>query len=77
VSCDSAHEDMVHVMFICPFAIQAWNMAGLAQEVTAAVQTADTAAAVVFQLLSVLSADHKQRMAAVFWSLWKYRNLKV
>jgi hypothetical protein len=77
VSCDSAYEDMVHVMFICPFTVHAWNMTGLAQEVTAVVQTADTTAAIVFHLLSVLSADHKQRMAAVFWSLWKHQNLKV
>jgi len=77
VSWDSAHEDIVRVMFICSFTVQALNMTGLAQEATAAVQTADTAAAIVFHLLSVLSAHHKQRMAAVFWSLWKHRKLKV
>lgn len=42
VSCNSAHENMVHVMSICPFAVQAWSMAGLSQEIAVTVQTADT-----------------------------------
>jgi len=27
--CDSTHEDLVHVFFECPFAIQVWNGTGL------------------------------------------------
>jgi len=60
---------MVHVMFICPFTVQAWSMARLAQEIAVAVQTKDTEADIVFQLLSMLFVEHKQRLAAVFCSI--------
>jgi len=29
VSCDSDHENLLHVFFECPFSIQAWNRTGL------------------------------------------------
>jgi len=70
-SCDSANEDMADVMFVCPFAVQVWQMTGLAQEINAAVLTANSAADIVFQLLRMLSVELKQRLATVFWSLWK------
>lgn len=28
-SCDSNHEDLLHVFFACPFALQVWNRTGL------------------------------------------------
>ena len=28
-SCDSTHEDLLHVFFACPFALQVWNRTGL------------------------------------------------
>ncbi|XP_039683319.1 uncharacterized protein [Medicago truncatula] len=50
---------------------------GLAQEINAAVLTANSAADVVFQLLRMLLVELKQQLATVFWSLWKRRNLLI
>jgi len=64
-------------MFVCPFAVQVWQMTGLAQEINAAVLTAISAADVIFQLLRTLSFELKQRLVTVFWSLRKHRNLRI
>jgi len=75
VSCTSEHEDLNHIFFECPFAIQVWNAAGLWFDVQHAAILNDTAA--IFYLLEHCPIDFKQRLTALCWSLWKHRNLKV
>ena len=31
----------------------------------------------IFSLMQNLSREHVQRMAAILWSMWKHRNLKL
>jgi len=76
-SCDSTHEDLWHVFFACPFALQVWNMKGLWGSVNHAVSTTTSVIATIFYLLENLSADLTQRLTSVIWSIWKHRNLRV
>ena len=76
-SCASNHEDLLHVFFDCPFAIQVWNMTGLWGSVQQALTTTVSASEAIFSLLHNLSVDLTQRLATVLWSIWKHRNLRV
>jgi len=51
-------------------------MAGLWHEIQGALASSPSAIEAIFALHS-LSATLSQRLAAIFWSLWKHRNLKV
>jgi ribonuclease HI len=77
VSCDSDYENLVHLFFACPYAIQVWNRAGLWAEVDSANASISTAEETIFYLLQNLSEEQSQRLATILWSLWKHRNLKV
>lgn len=76
-SCASNSEDLLHVFFDCPFALQVWNKTGLWSSVHHAISVTDSAVSAIFHLLEHLSADLIQRLSSVLWSLWKHRNLKV
>ena len=76
-SCDSTHEDLLHVFFACPFALQVWHKTGLWGSVNHAVFTTNSATEAIFYLLANLSADLTQRLASAIWSIWKHRNLRV
>jgi hypothetical protein len=76
-SCDSTHEDILHVFFDCPFAIQVWNRTGLWSSVQHALTHTTSATDAIFSLLENLSAELSQRLSTVMWSLWKHRNLRV
>jgi ribonuclease HI len=76
-SCDAAHEDLNHLLFECSFAIQVWNSAGIWHEVQNAAIQSDNAVNTIFYLLHKLPMNVQQRIAAIFWSLWKHRNLKI
>jgi ribonuclease HI len=76
-SCGAAHEDLEHLLFECPFAIQVWNSAGIWYDVQHAAMQSDSAVNTIFYLLQQLPMNIKQRVAAIFWSLWKHRNLKI
>jgi len=76
-SCDSTHEDLLHVFFVCPFSLQVWHKTGLWSSVSHAVSTTNSATEAIFHLLENLSADLTQRLASVIWSIWKHRNLRV
>ena len=52
-------------------------MAGLWQEIQVAMASSPSAIEAIFALLHSLSATLSQRLAAILWSLWKHRNLKV
>ena len=77
VSCESSHEDLLHVFFECPFTIQVWNTTGLWGSVQHALTQAASPTEAIFHLLENLSADLSQRMSTVMWSIWKHRNLRV
>jgi len=76
-SCASNHEDLMHVFFDCPFALQVWNITGLWHSVQYAISITDSARAAIFHLLENLSVKLTQRLSTVIWSIWKHRNLKV
>lgn len=76
-SCDSDYEDLNHLLFECPFSIQVWNAAGVWNDVQQAAIYTDTAANCIFHILQNLPKDIQQRIAAICWSLWKHRNLKI
>jgi len=75
--CDSTHEDLLHVVFACPFALQVWNRTSLWGSVQHAISTTDSATEAIFYLLENLSVELTQRLASAIWSIWKHRNLKV
>jgi hypothetical protein len=66
-----------HLLFECPFAIQVWNSAGIWYDVQHAAMQSDSAVNTIFYLLQKLPMNIKQRVAAILWSLWKHRNLKI
>ena len=77
VSCDSNHEDLNHIFFECPSAVQVWNMAGLWQSIRQAMAASPSVIDSIFSLLQSLSVTQSQRLAALFWSIWKRRNNSV
>jgi len=76
-SCSSEHEDLNHILFECPFAIQVWNSAGIWHAVQDAVLNNNSAVDAIFHLFQNLPTHLQQRFAALCWSLWKHRNLKI
>jgi hypothetical protein len=52
-------------------------MACMWHEIHNAVATSLSAIEAIFSLLQYLSSTLSQRMAALFWSIWKHRNVKV
>jgi len=76
-SCASTHEDLLHVFFDCPFAIQVWHMIGLWGSVQHALAHTASATDAVFSLLEKLSAELAQLLSTVISSLWKHRNIRV
>lgn len=77
VSCNAMVEDLAHVFFHCPFAVQTWQVAGLWHTVMTEIQQSISAEAAIFSLLQTLHNELQQRFAAVLWSLWKHRNNKL
>jgi len=76
-SCNSNYEDLNHIFFECSFAIQVWKSAGMWFDVQHAAMQTDSAVEAIFYLLRNLSVKLNQRFAALCWSLWKHRNLKI
>jgi len=74
VSCSSNHEDLAHLIFDCPFAIQIWHMTGIWGAIQHAITSTPSTVETIFLLLDMLSTKHSQQLAAL-WSLWNYRNL--
>lgn len=52
-------------------------MAELWDDVNHDVLTSDLAVNAIFSLLQTLTHEYVQRMTAIFWSLWKHRNLMI
>jgi len=73
-SCNSNHEDLLHVFFNCLFAIQVWNRTGLWGSVQHALTRTASATDALFE---TLSAELLQCLSTVIWSIWKHRNLKI
>lgn len=76
-SCDSTHEDLLHVFFDCSFALHVWNRIGLWSSLQHALTHTTSAKDAIFSLLETLSAELSQRLSNVMWSLWKHCNLRV
>ena len=77
MSCDADNEDVVHLLFECPFAVQVWQMSGLWHEIQQAITFGNSAADTIFYLLQHFTLEQSQVLAATIWSLWKHRNLQV
>ena len=77
VSCESSHEDLLHVFFECPFTIQVWNTTGLWGSIQHTLSQTASPTEAIFYLLENLSVELSQRMSTVMWSIWKHRNLRV
>lgn len=69
---------MILVIFYeCPFVVPVWSMTGMWHKIQNAIETSPSTIEAIFSLLHSLSATLSQRMAALFWSIWKHRNVKV
>jgi len=77
VSCDGPHEDLAHICFECPFTAQVWRAIDLWNTVHEVFLKKKSAVDAIFELLHQLSQEFSQRFAAILWSLWKHRNLKL
>jgi hypothetical protein len=67
-SCNYNYEDLIHLLFECPLAIQVWNSVGIWQDFQNATMNSDSAVNPIFYLL---------QNSPICWSLWKHRNLKI
>jgi ribonuclease HI len=76
-SCSHAYEDLNHLLFECPFAIQVWTSAGIWYDIQQASINSDSAVDMIFYLLQNSTTNVQQIFAATCWSLWKHRNLKI
>jgi hypothetical protein len=76
-SCGSDYKDLNHLLFECRFAIQVWNAAGVWSDVQHAATSTDSAVNFIFHMLQNLPTNIQQCIAAICWSLWKHRNLKI
>lgn len=61
----------------CPFAMQVWATVGLWNNIQQAVTDTSTTVEAIFLLLQRFTPELAARMVSLFWSLWKYHNLKV
>ena len=77
VSCDSGQEDMAYLYFHCSFAVQVWRFAGLWSHIQNVIETAVPVTNMIFNMMETLLTEQKQTLAAMVWSIWKPRNLKV
>jgi len=77
VTCEGPLEDIQHVFFDCTFAVQVWIRVGLWSEVQHAYNHGSSADVSIFLLLQKLSRVQSQQFAALLWSLWKHRNLRL
>lgn len=77
VSCEAGVEDIDHVFFHCPFAMQVWQRSGLWHLFQQALLQSTTTVEAIFQLLHDLASNNSRRFAVTIWSLWKHRNLKL
>jgi len=76
-SCNYNYEDLNHLLFECPLAIQVWNSAGIWQDVQNAAMDSDSAVNTIFYLLQNSPVNIQHRFAAICCSLWKHRKLKI
>lgn len=63
--------------FYCPFVVQVWNRTDLWGSVQHALSSTVSVIDVIFSLLEQLSVELAQRLATMFWSIWKHWNLRV
>jgi len=76
-SCNYNYEDLNHLLFECPLAIQVWNSVVIWQDVQNAAMNTDSAVNTIIYLVQNSPIKIQQRFAAICWSLWKHRNLKI
>jgi len=76
-SCSHAYEDLNHLLFECPFAIQVWTSAGIWYDIHNAAINSDSSIDTIFYLFQNSTMQVQQRFAAICWSLWKHQNLKI
>jgi len=76
-SCGSDYEDLNHLLFECRFAIHVWNFSGVWSDVQHVAISTDFAVNSIFHMLQNLPPNIQQQIAAICWSLWKHRNLKI
>jgi len=57
--------------------VQVWRMSGFWARIHNAFSAATSAIEAIFMLVETLPAEQKQFFAAILWSLWKHKNLKV
>ena len=76
-SCDSNNENLMHVFFDCPFAIQVWHKTRLWSSIQHAISTTTSTTDAIFSLLEQLFVDVSQRLTTIFLSIWKHRNFRV
>ncbi|AES76581.2 target of AVRB operation protein, putative [Medicago truncatula] len=62
---------------ITNFSLKMWNITGLWGSVQHALTSTVSVTDPIFSLLEQLSVELAQRMATVFWSIWKHQNLRV
>lgn len=62
VSCVSTHEDLAHLFFTCPFAIQVWRLSGLLSQIHHAISASVDA---IFVLIEVFPVEQKQLFAPI------------
>jgi ribonuclease HI len=77
VVCDDNYEDTAHILFTCSLSTQVWHATGLWDNIEEAVNSSSNATDTVFLLLQKLNTQENAKLAALIWSLWKHRNLKL
>ena len=57
--------------------VQVWHFAGLWSHIQNIITTVVPVTNMIFNLVETLPTEQKQAFAAMVWSIWKHRNLKV
>ncbi|CAJ2632797.1 unnamed protein product [Trifolium pratense] len=68
---------LASLFFTCPSSLNIWSMSTIFPSVSAAINSASDATALIFQLLHCLTAEESSTFACILWSIWKQRNNKL
>lgn len=71
--CNSAVEDVIHLFFLCPFALACWQYTGLSVAVPLEVSVSSW----LLSKLELCASSEALTIAKVLWAIWFFRNKKV
>jgi len=75
VSCDSSNEDLAHMFFTCPLAMQVWTTTGLWNDIQQEVTDTSTSSEAIFLWLQCLTLDLTSRVLVLLVCFGAYGSI--